>query len=86
MAQSWEASLGSAIRDLEAEERRLEQDLERVRAALRALGAAAARGGGGAGARRLSPEGREAIARAARKRWAEYRRQRNPGASPASPA
>lgn len=76
---AWQASLNAAIRNLRAEEQSLERDLNRVRAAIQALGGVG-RGGkraaatGGTGRRRqLSAAGREAIARAARKRWAKWR-------------
>jgi hypothetical protein len=72
---SWQASLNTAIRNLRAEEQNLERNLERVRdaiSALSGLGKGSKRGGAGR-QRRLSAAGREAIARAARKRWAKWR-------------
>jgi hypothetical protein len=68
------------IRGLKREEQRLAHELTQVRqriAALISMGGRAGRTMKAKGSRKLSPEGRAAIARAARKRWAEYRaRQR----------
>jgi len=76
---SWQASLNAAIRNLKTEEQNLQRDLTRVRQAISALGGvgrgAAKRAGRGPGRRRLSAKGRQAIARAARKRWAKWRAQ-----------
>jgi len=73
---SWQASLNAAIRNLRAEEQTLERDLNRVRDAIQALGGVS-RGGKRPAAkgrqRQLSPKGRAAISRAARKRWAKWR-------------
>jgi hypothetical protein len=73
---SWQTSLNAALRNLRAEEQNLERNLTRVREAISALGGLSRggkRGGNSTGRRRLSPEGREAIAKAARKRWAKWR-------------
>ena len=77
---SWQTSLNAAIKNLRAEEQNLEKNLTRVREAISALGGLS-RGGvkrgapAGGGRRRLSAAGREAIAKAARKRWAKWRAQ-----------
>jgi hypothetical protein len=78
---SWQQSLRAAIRSLRQEEQSILKNLDSVRdriAELQALSrGAGARGRGGrrgaAGARRLSPAGRAAISRAAKRRWAQYR-------------
>jgi hypothetical protein len=74
---SWQTSLNAAIKNLRAEEQNLERNLTRVREAISALGGlgrgAGKRAGVAVGRRRLSPAGREAIAKAARKRWAKWR-------------
>jgi hypothetical protein len=75
---SWQTSLNDAIKNLRAEEQNLERDLSRVRDAISALGGlgrGGRRGGAPSGSRRLSAAGREAIAKAARKRWAKWRAQ-----------
>jgi hypothetical protein len=84
---AWRAALGTAIRDLRTQERRLQRELALVRAKilrLSSLGASGARGAvtrvRGMKANRLSAKGRAAIARAARKRWAKYRAQKRAGA------
>jgi hypothetical protein len=73
---SWQASVNAAVSALRKAESDLEKQLEQVRgkiASLQGLGKGAA--GKRGGKRRLSAAGREAIARAARRRWAEYRKQ-----------
>jgi hypothetical protein len=71
---SWQASLSKAVGALKKEERRLERELESLRARIRSLSGA----GGGTrkapGTRRMSAKGRLAISRAAKKRWAAWRR------------
>jgi hypothetical protein len=81
---TWQASLNTAIRNLRSEEQELERNLTRVREAIRALGglnrAGSKRAPAAGGTRRkLSPKGRAAIARAARKRWAKWRAQQAKG-------
>jgi 50S ribosomal subunit-associated GTPase HflX len=68
------------MRDLRVEEARAAKELAAIRtriAALSKLGGSG--GGGGAGKtvkRVLSPAAREAIAKAARRRWAKYRAEK----------
>lgn len=79
---SWQRSLQAAARALRREESSLQKELELVRKKLRDLeDLSRERAGNGtgrrkAGSRRLSPKGRAAISRAAKKRWAEYRRDK----------
>lgn len=78
---SWQRSVQSAVRALKREEAALEKELKDVRAKIAELEGIAQSGGstkttGKRGAHRLSPQGRAAISRAAKKRWAEYRRQK----------
>ena len=80
---SWQRSIQAAVRALKREERSLEKELDKVRARISDLEALAKAGPtGAAGARRksgstrLSPQGRAAISRAAKKRWAEYRKKK----------
>jgi hypothetical protein len=79
---SWKASLDAAVRALRKEERSLQRNLESVRDKIDELTSLAKsrahRGRSGtAGPRRnrLSPSGRAAISRAAKRRWAKYRAQ-----------
>jgi len=71
---SWQASLSKALGALRKEERRLERELESLRARIRSLSGA----GGGTrkapGTRGMSAKGRLAISRAAKKRWAAWRK------------
>jgi hypothetical protein len=80
----WQRAVGAVIRGLRKEEQRLAKELARVQeriAALISVGARPSRPTTAKRPRKLSPEGRAAIARAARKRWAQYRaRQRKAGA------
>lgn len=73
---AWQAALGKALGALRKEERRLERELRVLRAKLGSLsGAARGRGTRRAGrTRKLSAKGRAAISRAAKKRWAAWRR------------
>jgi hypothetical protein len=75
---SWQTSLNSALGDLRKEEQRLERELDLVRERLRHLsGLAELRANRRAPAkRRLSERGRNAISRAAKKRWAKYRAEK----------
>ncbi len=77
---TWQRSVQAAIRALKRKESSLEKQLDQVRAKIDELqGVARSQGGHAAraksGSRRLSPQGRAAISRAAKKRWAEYRKQ-----------
>lgn len=81
---AWQQPIRAAVRSLQREEAELKKQLERVRENLSALeriqsgrNAAPAR----SGKRRLSPKGRDAISRAAKKRWREYRAQKAKGQS-----
>lgn len=79
---SWQRSLQAAIRALKKEEEALKQDLVSVREKIAELTESAKSGGPRpASARRrapdknrLSPAGKAAISRAAKKRWADYRK------------
>jgi hypothetical protein len=73
---AWQAALGKALGALRKEEQRLERELRVLRIKIASLaGAARARGGRSvAGTRKLSAKGRAAISRAAKKRWAAWRR------------
>ena len=73
---SWQSVLKQAARELKKEEERLLRELRELRRKLANLGTRPTRGTGRQGAKRtrkLSPAGRAAIARAAKKRWAKYR-------------
>jgi hypothetical protein len=65
------------MRDLRVEEARAAKELDAIRTRIAQLSKIGGGGGGGAAGktvkRVLSPAAREAIARAARKRWAKYR-------------
>ena len=77
---SWQRSLQAAARALRQEEAALCKELDHVRKKLHDLEDLASEqpSNGSArrktGSRRLSPKGRAAISRAAKKRWAGYRR------------
>jgi len=69
---------------LRNEQAEIEQRLEEVRETIDRLTAISKRGAGRVatqGRRNLSSEGREAISRAAKKRWAAYRRQKRRASS-----
>ena len=78
---SWQRSLQAAIRDLRKEEAHLVKELELIQERIGELEAMAKepaprpRSAKRKTSRknRLSPEGRAAISRAAKKRWAKYR-------------
>jgi hypothetical protein len=74
---SWQKSVARAVRDLKAEETRLENELNELRARIASLGGVA-RGGAKTKVRKrvLSAAAREAISRAAKKRWAKYRSEK----------
>ncbi len=71
--------LTAALEGLEAQKRRIQEQIESVQALLGGRRAAKARASGaGPGSprrRELSPAARKRIAAAQKKRWAEYRRQ-----------
>jgi hypothetical protein len=73
---SWEASLRSVVVALRKEEQRLERELGDLRARIGTL----SKGSGGRGTRKaprtrkMSAKGRAAISRAAKKRWAAWRK------------
>ena len=77
---SWQRSVQAAVRALRSREASLKKELDRVRAKIKELQEVARSEGSGtrskSRAQRLSPKGRAAISRAAKKRWAEYRRQK----------
>ena len=79
---SWQRSIQAAVRALKREEASLEKELDKVRARITELETVAKNGPGASShqrkssSRRLSPQGRAAISRAAKKRWAEYRRKK----------
>ena len=80
---TWQRSVQAAIRALKRKEISLQKQLDQVRTKIDELqGVASSQSGAGArarsGSRRLSPQGRAAISRAAKKRWADYRRQKGP--------
>jgi hypothetical protein len=75
---TWQTSVQAAVRSLRKEEAALQKKLEVVRAKIADL-SEVSRTTGAAGpskkkaSRRLSPQGRAAISKAAKKRWAKYR-------------
>ncbi len=77
---SWQRSLQAAARALRKEESALCKELDLVRNKLHDLKELSREQTSNGsprrktGSRRLSPKGRAAISRAAKKRWAEYRR------------
>lgn len=80
---TWQRSLQAAVRALRREENSLKRQLQSVRTKIAELdefarsgGPKSARSGRKASSRRLSPQGRAAISKAAKKRWAEYRRKK----------
>lgn len=77
---SWQKSVARALSDLKAEEARLVRELSQLRTRIAALGGAAGGGPKTKGRRRvLSPAARDAISRAAKKRWAKYRADKGKG-------
>ena len=73
---TWQASLNKAIGDLRKEEQRLERELDTLRTKISSLsGVRPTRGMRKApGVRKMSAKGRAAISRAAKKRWAAWRK------------
>ena len=74
---TWQRSVQAAVRALRKEELSLEKQLDAVRQRIADLDDMGRMNGGPpskrASSRRLSAEGRAAISRAAKKRWARYR-------------
>ena len=79
---SWQRSIQAAVRALKREESSLEKELDKVRSRITELetlaksGPATGSARRKSGASRLSPQGRAAISRAAKKRWAAYRKEK----------
>lgn len=73
---TWQASLNRAIGDLRKEEQRMVRELDALRSRIASLsGSTRSKGTRKApGKRKLSAKGRAAIARAAKKRWAAWRK------------
>jgi hypothetical protein len=73
---SWQSSLKSVVAALRKEEQRLARDLDALRRRIGSLsGATRSKGTRKApGARKMSAKGRAAISRAAKKRWAAWRK------------
>lgn len=79
---SRKSAVAVAIGELRAHEAELQAQLEDIQTKLAALagtGKLPARKGKASGKRRLSAEGRAAIGRAAKKRWAAYRKAKRAG-------
>jgi hypothetical protein len=77
MDMSWQASLSKAVRDLRREEQRLVRELGALRRKIGSLsGVTAGKARKSTAKRNLSPAGRAAISRAAKKRWAAWRRSK----------
>ena len=84
---AWQQSIQAAVRELRKEEHALQRKLSEVQARIRDLetighSAAGIKTGAvrkKAGSRRLSAEGRAAISKAAKRRWAKYRRAQKQG-------
>jgi hypothetical protein len=73
---SWQSSLNKVVGELRKEEQRLERELQILRGRIGSLsGFGGKRGARKApGTRRMSAKGRAAISRAAKKRWAAWRK------------
>jgi predicted nucleic acid-binding Zn-ribbon protein len=73
---TWQASLNKAFGALKKDEQRLERELDELRRKIESLsGVTRSKGARKArGARKMSAAGRAAISRAAKKRWAAYRK------------
>ena len=73
---SWKSAINRAVKELKTEEARIARELSAIRDRIQGLGGIA---GGRASVaktgsrRKMSPKGRAAIARAAKKRWAKWR-------------
>ena len=83
---SWQQSIQAAVRALKQEEQALQKQLDSVQSKINELEdiGRANRGAGGVvrrkATRRLSQAGRDAISKAAKKRWAKYRSEKTRGA------
>jgi hypothetical protein len=78
---TWQRSVQAAVRSLKREEAALEKKLEVIRAKIADLSEVSRSNGATAASRkkasrRLSPQGRAAISKAAKKRWAKYRAEK----------
>jgi len=78
---SWQQSIQAAVRSLKQEEQTLQKQLDTIQAKISELEDISSGGRASAGARkkatrRLSRAGRDAISKAAKKRWAKYRQQK----------
>ncbi len=78
----WQRSIQAAMRALKREESMLRRELQTLRQKIAQLeglakGGSATVGRQRATKRRLSPQGRAAISRAAKRRWRRHRAQRN---------
>ncbi len=78
---TWQRSVQAAVRSLKREEATLHKKLEVVRGKIAELSEVSRTSGAtGAGrkktSRRLSPQGRAAISKAAKKRWSKYRTEK----------
>ena len=72
---SWQASLSKVLSALRKEEQRIERELSSLRTRIANLGGGSGRGRRKApGKRKMTAKGRAAISRAAKKRWAAYRK------------
>ena len=83
---AWRRSIQAAVRDLRKQEAQLQKQLSEVEAKIKDLEALSSDPDALASAasvrtptRRLSPEGKAAISRAAKERWAQYRRAHGAG-------
>lgn len=77
---SWKRNIRAALRALQREREQLQQDLAEIDAKIERLETLArSRDLEAHGSPRLSPAGREAISKAAKARWAEYRRKKAAG-------
>ncbi len=77
---TWQRSIQAAIRALKKEEAALEKELESARTRIEELEEMSRTEGTAArktnNSRRLSTSGRDAISKAAKKRWARYRAEK----------
>ena len=72
----WKASLARALKDLKAEEARVERDLTELRARIASLSGVSGAAPRPRAKRKMSAKGRAAIARAAKQRWAKWRAEK----------
>lgn len=77
---AWQRSIQTAVRELKREEHSMQKQVSVIQGKIRELQSLARSGANSTGvtrrktgSRRLSPKGRAAISRAAKKRWAKYR-------------